>query len=122
MSYDALNGSGRVSTAGATRVVDESGNVLQDPIFDHANGAKVTVTTASTDILTPPANCRYARISADADVFVRTDGSAAADNGGAIRLVANTPEIIPVVAGAKLTGIVASGTAVVRCTPLKARG
>lgn len=93
----------------------------QNPVYDHANGAKVTVTTTSTDILTPPAGCEFVRISAEADCFVRTDGSAAADNGGSIRIMAGLPEVIPVTAGSKVTAIVASGSTTVRATPLKAR-
>jgi hypothetical protein len=66
--------------------VDASGNPAsgsgsdQDPIFDHANGTKVAVTT-SASVITPPAGCKYLRISADVDVVVNTAGVAAVDNG-----------------------------------------
>ncbi len=96
-------------------------SVDQDPIFNHTAGVKVTVTTTSTDIITPPASCKFIRITTDTDCFVRTDGSAAIDDGHCIRLIANLPETIPVVANTKVTGIVASGVAVVRATPLKVR-
>jgi hypothetical protein len=91
-----------------------------DPIFDHANGTKTSVTTSAT-VLTPPADCRYARISVDVDTFVNTAGNAAVDDGTSIRVVANVPEVIPVTAGVKLFALSSSGTAVVRCTPLKPR-
>jgi hypothetical protein len=92
----------------------------QDPIFDHANGTKFTV-TASVTVLTPPAGCKYARISADADIVVNTAGSNAVDDGTAIRIVAGLPEVIPVTALVAVKALSLSGTAVVRCTPLKAR-
>jgi hypothetical protein len=92
----------------------------QDPIFDHANGTKTSVTTSAT-VITPPTGCKYLRISADADVFVNTAGSAAVDDGTSIRIIANQPEVIPVTAGTAVKALSASGTAVVRCTPLKVR-
>ena len=92
----------------------------QDPIFDHANGTKTSV-TASATVLTPPTGCRFARISSDVDIFVNTAGATAVDDGTSIRIVANQPEIIPVVAGTAVKALSSSGTAVVRCTPMKAR-
>lgn len=92
----------------------------QDPIFDHANGTKTSV-TASAGVITPPALCRYVRISTDVDIFVNTANSAAVDDGTAARIIANQPEIIPVVAGVQVRALSSSGTAVVRCTPLKVR-
>lgn len=91
----------------------------QDPIFDHANGTKNSV-TASQTIITPPAGCKYVRVSSNVDCFVRTDGQAAADAAGSILVSAGAAEIIPVVAGTAVTAFAAS-TAVVRCMPYKVR-
>lgn len=91
----------------------------QNPIYDHANATKTTV-TASTTVLTPPAGCQFARISSDVECFVRTDGSPAADAAGSIRILANVPETIPVTEAVVVTAYAAS-SAVVRVTPLKVR-
>lgn len=91
----------------------------QDPIFDHANATKTAV-TASATVLTVPAGCYFARISGDGDFFLRTDGEAAADAAGSLRVIANQPEIIPVTPGAVLKAF-ASVSVVVRVTPLKVR-
>lgn len=103
---------------------DGLGNALlgvdQDPIFDHTNGTKTSV-TASATIITPPASCKYLRISSDVDLFVNTAGSAAVDDGTSIRIVANSPEVIPVVAATAVKALSSAGTATVRCTPLKVR-
>ena len=92
----------------------------QDPVLDHANGVKYNVTTASTTAITPPANCKYIRVHAEADCFIRTDGNAAADAAGSIKLLANQPETIPVIAGTAVTVIAASATTL-RATPMKVR-
>lgn len=92
----------------------------QDPIFDHTNGTKSSVTTSAT-IITPPAACKYLRISTDVDIYVNTAGATAVDDGTSIRIVANSPEVIPVVAGTAVKALSSSGTATVRCTPLKVR-
>lgn len=92
----------------------------QDPIFDHANGTKTSVTTSAT-IITPPTGCKYLRISTDVDAYINTAGSAAVDDGTSIRIVANVPEVIPVTAGTVVKALSSSGTAVIRCTPLKSR-
>jgi hypothetical protein len=92
----------------------------QDPIFDHANGVKLAVTT-SASLITPPANCRFLRISSDVDIFVNTAGSAAVDNGTSIRVGAGQTEVIPVTAGTAVFALSSSGTATVRATPLKIR-
>jgi hypothetical protein len=91
-----------------------------DPIFDHASGTKTSVTTSAT-VITPPADCRYLRISTDVDTFVNTAGNTAVDDGTSIRVVANVPEVIPVTAGTPVKALSSSGTAVVRCTPLRSR-
>jgi hypothetical protein len=106
--------------AGANNIGKVSPADDQDPIFNHAVGTKTSVTT-STTIVTPPANCKYVRISTDVDVFVNTAGSTAVDDGTSIRLIANLPEIVPVTAGTAVTALSSSGTATVRCTPLKTR-
>lgn len=110
---------GKVGIDTAANAVVAAPSVDQDPIFDHTNGTKTTVTTSAT-VLTPPAGCKYARIATDVDCFIRTDGSAAADAAGSIRLIANQPETIPVVAAVAVTAYAAS-SAVVRVTPLKVR-
>lgn len=93
----------------------------QDPVFDHANGAKFTVTTASQTAITPPAGARYLRVHATADMFIRTDGGVAADAAGSIILKAGVTETIPCVGGTAVTAIVASGTATLYATPSKSR-
>lgn len=94
----------------------------QDPIFDHANGAKVPLTSNTVaDLITPPVGCKFVRISADADILVATDNPASpTDDGKMIRIIANQPEIIPVVAGVKVKGL-STTAAVVRLTPMKVR-
>jgi hypothetical protein len=104
----------------STNPVSSSPSTDQDPIFDHANGTKTSVTTSAT-IITPPAACKFLRISTDVDIFVNTAGSAAVDDGTSIRVVANQPEIIPVVAATAVKALSSGGTATVRCTPMKVR-
>jgi hypothetical protein len=114
----------RIPTLGpkaASGSVSMTPSTDQDPILDHANAARVTVTTSSATAITPPAGTKYLRVHATAECFVRTDGSAAADAAGSIRLVANMPEVIPVVAGTAVTAVTATGTAVLNSTPMKAR-
>lgn len=92
----------------------------QDPIFDHANGTKKSITTSAA-LLTPPAGCKFVRVTTDADIVVNTAGAAAVDDGTSVRIVANQPEMIPVVEAVAVNALSLSGTAVVRCTPMKAR-
>lgn len=91
----------------------------QDPIFDHANGEKATV-TASAVVFTPPAGCKFARFDATVDTFIRTDNQAAADDGKAIRLIAGQPEILPVTATVAVRAYAASSS-ILRITPMKVR-
>jgi hypothetical protein len=91
-----------------------------DPIYNNAAGQKTSVTTSAI-VITPPADCRFVRISTDADIVINTAGAAAVDNGTATRIVGGVPEIVPVTAGVPVYGLSLSGTAVVRCTPLKSR-
>lgn len=91
----------------------------QNPIYDHANATKTTL-TSSTVVLTPPVGCQFARISSDVDCFVRTDGLDAADAAGSLLLKANVPETIPVTPGVPVEAF-ATSTATVRVTPLKVR-
>ena len=93
----------------------------QDPIYDHANAVKASVTTTSATAITPPTGAKFMRVHATADMFVRTDGTAAADAAGSIKLIANQPETIPVVAAIAVTAIVASGTGTLYATPMKVR-
>lgn len=103
----------------------------QDPIFDHVTGTSVSVPTTAggTGILQVPAGCKFLRIDASADIVVRTDRSAndttangvVADNGMAIRIIANQPETIPVIAGNWVRGLALSSTATVRACPMKVR-
>jgi len=94
----------------------------QDPIFDHANATKTSVTTSAV-VITPPAGCKYLRISTDADIYINTAGAAATDGatGGGARIIANAPEVVPVIGGTPVYALSALGTATVRCTPFKAR-
>jgi hypothetical protein len=92
----------------------------QDPVFDTANGDLTAVTTSAV-VLTPPTGCKYARFSTDADCVLNTEGSAAVDDGTAVRLYAGVPEIFPVVAGTGVYALSISGTANVYAMPLKVR-
>lgn len=93
---------------------------FSDPIFDEANGTKTSVTVSAT-VITPPVNCKYVRITSDADIVINTAGNAAVDDGTGARIVAGVPEIVPTTAGVAVKALSLSGTATVRCTPLKAR-
>ena len=105
--------------ADGTAKVVASLSADQDPVFDHAAGTKTTVTTSAT-ILTPPAGCKFARFSSNVDCFIRTDGSAAADDAASVPLYAGQPEVLPVTAAVIVKGFAAS-SAVIRAMPLKAR-
>lgn len=91
----------------------------QDPIYDHANGEKATVTTSAV-VFTPPAGCKFARFDATVDTFIRTDDQPAADDGDAIRLIAGQPEILPVTATVAVRAYAASSSTL-RITPMKVR-
>lgn len=108
---------GPLTDAGSLSVVPSTS---QNPIFDHVNGTKSSVTVSAT-IITTPAGCQFLRISTDVDVFVNTAGNAAVDDGTSIRVIANTAEVIPVPPSTAIKALSSSGTATVRCTPLKVR-
>lgn len=92
----------------------------QDPIYDHANGDKKTV-LASAVVFTPPAGCKFVRMDATVDTFVRTDNAVAADDGKAIRIVGGAPaEIVPVTAGVAIRAF-AAASSTLRMMPMKAR-
>lgn len=115
---DKIHLAGQVD--GANWALSTAPSADQDPVFDHANATKTSV-TASVTVLTPAAGHKYARISCDVDCFVRTDGlGAAADDSNSIRIIANQPEVIPVIP-ATVVKAYAATTSVVRVTPLKAR-
>jgi hypothetical protein len=90
----------------------------QDPIFDHANGVKVT-SGASAPVFTPGAACKYALFQSSGDVFIRTDDVAAADAAGSVLIVAGLPVIYPVTPGVPVRAFGAGPT--LRIIPLKAR-
>lgn len=92
----------------------------QDPIFDNTNGTKTSVTTSAL-IITPPAGCKFIRIATDVNIFVNASNAAAVDDGTSILIFANQPEVIPVTPGIIVRALSSSGTATVRCMPLKAR-
>lgn len=92
----------------------------QDPIFDHANGDKKTV-TASAVVFTPPAGCKFVRLDATVDTFVRTDDQVALDDGKAIRIAGGMPpEIVPVTPGVPVRAYAATSSTL-RITPMKVR-
>lgn len=55
-----------------------------DLVIDHANGVKVTSTASSSTLINT--NAKFLQISTTATIFVRTDGAAAADAAGSIRI------------------------------------
>lgn len=116
-SLIAVFTAGPLTDAGSLSVVPSTS---QNPIFDHTNGTKTSVTTSAT-IITPPTGCQFIRLSTDVDIYVNTAGSTAVDDGTSIRVVANSPEIIPVVAATAVKALSSAGTATVRCTPFKVR-
>ncbi len=92
----------------------------QDPIFDHANGDKKTV-TVSAEVFTPPAGCKFIRVDATVDTFLRTDDQPALDDGKSIRIVGGMPsETIPVTPGVKVRAYAATSS-VLRIMPMKVR-
>jgi hypothetical protein len=91
-----------------------------DPVYNNALGTKTSVTSSAV-VLTPPANCKFARITTNADIVVNTAGAAAVDDGTAALIVGGVPETIPVTSGVPVYALSLSGTAVVRVTPLKNR-
>lgn len=91
----------------------------QDPIYDHANGVRATVTT-STVVFTPAAGVKFARFDASSEAFIRTDNAVAADDGQAVRLIADSPDILPVTPGVPVRAYAAS-SATLRITPMKVR-
>lgn len=93
----------------------------QDPVFDHGNTVSMAIGATTTDLITPPAGCKYLRVSFAADALVRTDGSAVTSGSG-IAVYAATPEIIPVLPGVKVTAMGVSGATTGRATPMKVRG
>lgn len=94
----------------------------QDPIFDETNGEKVSLTAnTAADIITPPAGCKFVRISASADTFIATNNPGTmTDNGENILVTAGQPEIVPVTAGVTVRGL-STTASVVRAMPLKVR-
>lgn len=109
-----------IPSGSATDPEYTSPTAANDPVFDNANGTKTSLTTNAT-IITPPAGCKWIRISTDVDIFINTANTAAVDDGTSSRIVANSPEYVPVTAGLAVKGLSSSGSATVRCTPLKAR-
>lgn len=114
-----------ISAPTAGHVSEVSNNVVaspspaQDPIFDHANGIKVTV-TASAVVFTPPAGCYFAQFDVDVGTFIRTDDVAAADAAGAYRLIADQDRILPVTPGLAVRAYCPT-SAVLRIIPMKVR-
>lgn len=108
-----------MTTVSADNGLPTSPSADQDPILDHANGVKVTV-TASAVVFTPPAGCKFARFVTDVDTFIRTDDTAAADDAGATLLLAGQSEILPVTPALPVRAYCAS-SAVLRITPFKVR-
>lgn len=92
----------------------------QDPVFDNSHGTKNSITSSAT-IITPPTGCKYLNIVCSADIVVNTDGNTAVDDGTSMRIVANLPQIIPVIGGVAVKALSLVGTAVVHCTPFKVR-
>jgi len=93
----------------------------QDPKYDHSAGTKYTSSVTSGTVITPAAGVKYIRIWCSVDTLVRTDGTAAADDGGSIFCAANVSETIPVVPSTAVTAITLTGAGVVRATPMITR-
>lgn len=112
---------GIVLAAGTNLIGKVAPSADQDPVFDEANGATYTLAAnASTTLITPPAGCKFMRISVTADTMIRTDDQAVSDNGKNAMIWAGTTDTIPVTAGTALRGFSTSAS-VVRCLPLKER-
>lgn len=107
------------TTPGTTNAVVASPSAAQDPILDHANGEKETVSTSAV-VFTPPAGCYFAHFDANVETFIRTDNAPAADAAGARRLIADQGEILPVTPGVDVRAYCAT-SAVLRIIPMKVR-
>lgn len=131
---DALAGSLTVATHAVTQSgswVLSAGSALigkvapsddQDPIFDTANGKKVTlVATTNTELIVAPAGCKFLRVEADYDTFIAFGGGTADNTATCIKIAGAMPaETIPVTPGETINAYSASA-ATVRAMPYKVR-
>lgn len=93
----------------------------QDPVFDHVNGVRVALTANTSTLLITPANgCKYIRINSEVDVFINTNNNAASDAATSVKIMANSPEVIPVIAGSTVN-MFSTLAGIVRATPMKVR-
>lgn len=93
---------------------------MTNPVFDHASGAKTTVSSTSVTIGTPPARCTFAYIGTNETILIRTDGETAADAAGALP-VTSPGDWYPVIPGVAVKAIRASADATVYFVPAKVR-
>jgi len=91
-----------------------------EPLFDHSNGTKSAVTVNQT-IITTGGSHVFLWIATDAAIVVRTDGSAAVDDGTGAYLGAGFNGIIPVSPSVAVTALSITGTANVRVVPFMVR-
>lgn len=119
-SLPTLDASGNRRAISSANPMPVTPSADQDPILDHANGTKTSVTSSAT-VITPPVGCKYIRITTDVDIVVNTAGNTAVDNGTSSLIIAYASEIIPVTAGVAVKALSLGTAATVRCTPYKVR-
>lgn len=111
------NGDGTYSLQAISKPVAD-----QDPIFDTANGEKVTlVATTSAELIVVPAGCKFLRVEADYDTFLAFADGTAGDTATCVKIMGGMPaETIPVTPGETINAYSASA-ATVRAMPYKVR-
>lgn len=119
VTADSTPSNGFRTSPSPVETVVASPSPAQDPVFDHVNGEKETVSTSAV-VFTPPIGCYFAHFDASVQTFIRTDNMTAADNAGAYRLIADRGEILPVTPGVDVHAFCATSS-VLRIIPMKAR-
>ncbi|AGS81083.1 hypothetical protein [Caulobacter phage Cr30] len=105
----------------ANNSVVASPSTDQDPVLDCALSITASVNATSTVVFTPSISTKYVRVTADSDIFIRTDANAASTTAnGTMKIFGNTPEVVPVTGNVAITAIATSNT-IARFTPFKVR-
>lgn len=104
-----------------TTIGDPFPVALPDPIFDHANGTKTTVTSGTDSIVINTGTAKFINVFATEDILIRTDGSVASDTGGSMVIIAGQNEVLPVPPATAISALAMNTDASVYVTPLKSR-
>lgn len=113
---------GIVLAGGANLIGKVAPSSDQDPIFNEAAGVKVALAAnTSTDIIIPPAGCKFVLVSVTADTVFATDNPVnVADDGKSVMVFAGTERMLPVTPTVKVKAISTSASTV-RAMPMKER-